>query len=267
VDQRGTPRPQGGACDIGAFERTPFEFDFDSDVVGPGGYVTTDYEEDGATIADPVETTVTHPGGGTISIQEGPGTAAGFGFIGQRVHIDVAPPATAANPLIIEFLIDSLLVVAGPSAATIVVTKDGVVVPPCGGSPGTASPDPCVADRQTLANDDLKITVLTSTASDWDFGTPSTNAVTGTSAPIALSVSPNPIQRTARVRFSLPAAQQVDLSLYDVAGRKRVALVSDARGPGEHSATLDVRGLGAGVYFIRLQTAGATWSKPVVLMK
>lgn len=267
VDQRGTPRPQGGTCDIGAFERTPFVFDFDTDVVGAGGSVSTDYEEDGANPADPIETTVTHPDGGAISIEEGPGAAVGIGFLGQRVHIDVSPSATPANPLMIEFLIDSSLVIAGQSAATIVVMKDGVVVPPCTGAPGTASPDACVANRQTVAGHDVKITVLSSTASLWDFKVGTLEAVESTTPRVALSVSPNPIRNSALVRFSLEAAQRVDLSLYDVAGRKLADLISGMRGPGEQSATLDARGLGAGVYFLRLRTMGATWSKPVVLMK
>lgn len=166
TDQRGVLRPQNFVCDMGAVELTPFEFEGADGFVGPGGSLTTDTEGDGATPSDPVETTVTHPDGGNISIREGPGVAAEFGFIGQRVVLDVDPDATPANPLVSVFLIDASVIPPGQSAATIQITKNGIVVPPCTG-PG-AAPDPCVSSRQTVG-DDAELTVLTSDASDWDF--------------------------------------------------------------------------------------------------
>ncbi len=59
-------------------------------LVGPGGTVTTDTESggNGATASDPVETTVTTPTGGNISILEGDimmGAVPAFSFFGQEV--------------------------------------------------------------------------------------------------------------------------------------------------------------------------------------
>jgi hypothetical protein len=166
TDQRGVTRPKGAGCDIGAFERSPLEFEETSGIVGAGGTLTTDGEADGATADDPVETAVTHPDGGAISIREGPDAAAEFGFIGQRVELDVNPDATAANPLVITFLIDASVIPAGQNQDTIQVFKDGVAVTACTGA--GATPDPCVASRLAVGTD-AQIVVRTSSASDWDF--------------------------------------------------------------------------------------------------
>jgi hypothetical protein len=66
--------------------------------VSAGGTVTTDTESDGATAEDPVETSVTSPSAGTISILEEEAATpppAAFQVVGQQVQI-TAPPATAA---------------------------------------------------------------------------------------------------------------------------------------------------------------------------
>ena len=132
------------------------------------GFATTDGEGDGATATDPIETSVTAPGGGAISIGEttpsGP-PPAGFAFLGQEVLIS-APTATPASPLVLTFRLDSSIIPAGESAATLSVFKDGVLVGNCPGST-TAAPDPCVSGRATVAGDAV-LTVLSSSASAWN---------------------------------------------------------------------------------------------------
>jgi hypothetical protein len=157
-----------------ATETTEVVFERASGTVSGGGSLSTDSEGDGATASDPVETTVQHPDGGDIAIHEG--SAGGITFLGQRVRITVTPSASAANPLRLTFLIDSSVIPAGESAATIKVHKNGVEVPACTGLP-QALPDPCVSARQALADGDASITVLTSSASDWDFAPGNPTAV------------------------------------------------------------------------------------------
>jgi hypothetical protein len=133
-----------------------------------GGTVTTDREGDGATPASPVETTVTTPVAGTVTILQ---TQASFGstaftFLGQQVTI-VAPVATAALPLRLAFRLEGTL---GVNAATLQVFRNGVQVPACTGA--GATPDPCVTSRTTLPDGDVELVVLTSAASKWTFGTP-----------------------------------------------------------------------------------------------
>jgi len=131
--------------------------------------VSTDSEGDGATAADPVETTVLTPVPGTISISEGPAgpSTSGFMVLGQQVQI-TAPTATAADPLIITFVIDQSLLPPGVTASSIEVRRNGVVVPDC--IAAGATPDPCVQSKMFLASGDLEIVVRTSQASLWDFG-------------------------------------------------------------------------------------------------
>ena len=139
---------------------------------GAGETVTTDAEADGATRLEPVETSVTTPHAGTVSIEVTSTTATsptGFQFLAQQVNI-TAPPTTPNMPLVIAFTLDSSLVPAGADENTIHLFKGGVQVPPCTGAPGAASPDPCVSNRDLLPDGDIEITVLTSTASSWNLG-------------------------------------------------------------------------------------------------
>jgi hypothetical protein len=134
-----------------------------------GGTLSTDREGDGATPASPVETAVTTPVAGTVSIGQTyrsvPPTA--FSFYGQVVEIS-APTATAAHPLRIDFRLDASL---GAKAATVAVFRNAAEVPTCTGAAG-AVPDPCVSSRATLAGGDVELVVLTSRASTWTFGAP-----------------------------------------------------------------------------------------------
>ena len=256
VDQRGVTRPQGTSGDIGSFERTAVPFVIVSSTVGAGGTVTTDTTGSGATPANPVQTSVTAPAGGTLTIEQGPG-AAGFGFIGQQVHITAVPDATAANPFTIVFVIDASVIPAGQSAATIVVKKNGVVVPPCTGAPGVAGPDPCVSSRQALSGGDARITVLSSSASTWDFAAGGTAGVTTAPVRLELAVVPNPVRNGATLRFALPVSALVNLSLFDVSGRKVATLVSAFRPAGRYAiAWHDAKSVPPGLYFARLR-AGA----------
>ena len=134
--------------------------------------VTTDTESDGATAWDPVETSVTTPNAGTVSIEETGITAtppAGFQLLAQQVNI-TAPTATSANPLVIALRTDSSQVPLGENQNSTQIFRDGVQVPACTGASGVASPDPCVSDRALLPDADIEITVLTSTASAWNLG-------------------------------------------------------------------------------------------------
>ncbi len=136
-----------------------------------GGSVTTGAAP---TADDPVETTVTIPTSGTVSIVEVPTSTAtpdGYELAGQQVSI-TAPPSTAADPLTLTFRLDeSVLSSVGASAANVQVFRDGTVVPACT-APTTrvATPDPCVFARTPLAGGAAEVSVYTSAASEWNFG-------------------------------------------------------------------------------------------------
>lgn len=141
-----------------------------SDVLSPGESLTTDTEGDGATPTDPVETTVTTPIGGPVEIHEGPVTTptpSGFIFFGVQIDI-TAPSGSITSPLTLEFAIDETLLPAGVDETNLEVFRNGVLVPACV-APPSAIPNPCVASRARVG-DDVVITVLTTSASAWNFG-------------------------------------------------------------------------------------------------
>lgn len=129
-----------------------------------GGSLSMDSENDGAQANDPVETTVTTPIGGTVSISETTETtpATGISFLGQQVIIS-APLQTAASPLVVKLRIDTSIIPPGETRNTIQVYKNGVLIPACSGIAGQASPDPCISARDNAPGGDVDITILTST--------------------------------------------------------------------------------------------------------
>jgi len=143
----------------------------ESDTVGVGGSVTTDTEGDGATVSDPFEATVTSPVAGNVSIAQveltNPVSSNDFQVFDQQYDI-TAPAATASDPLIFEFTIDSGSLL-GQTDQTVVVFRNGELVEECT-DVNYAIPDPCVSERATLGDGDVVITVRSTQASIWILG-------------------------------------------------------------------------------------------------
>ena len=189
-----------------------------SDVVAAGSFRTTDTEGDGATAADPIETTVTSPNAGILTIAEMAASfppPAGFQLLGWQVVI-TAPPASPAAPLRIVFELDASILPPGvfQPQNVIQVFRNGTQVPACslGAPPGTAAPDPCVASR-TLVAGDVRLEILTSTASTWNFGVPEGEAPTVPGVP-ALSAGPNPNRGLFSLSWTPSTDMQGDPILY-----------------------------------------------------
>ncbi len=84
--------------------------------------------------------------------------------------------------------------------------------------------------------------------------------VGGGAGKLAFSVSPNPA-RNAKFSFTLPQAMDVEIGIYDVAGREIATVVSGHLAAGSYSrdwAGTDGEGhaVGAGVYFARMKAGG-----------
>ncbi|HXQ24747.1 MAG TPA: hypothetical protein VN812_23925, partial [Candidatus Acidoferrales bacterium] len=142
-----------------------------SESAGPGEMVMTGTT---TTATQPVQSAVTVPNGGMVSITQGvPSTTppTGFSVVGEQVMI-TAPTATAGNPLILTFVIDASQI-PSTGVGSIQVYKNGNPVQACTNNAQlVAAPDPCVSSQKTLANGDGEITVLTSEASLWTFAVP-----------------------------------------------------------------------------------------------
>jgi CSLREA domain-containing protein len=201
TDQRGASRP-GGRCDIGAYQGgcgngflDPGEqCDYGADepsgcernctivpqsvnnpTVPPGGtVVTTGFLPPfgtGATPSNPLFVGVTTPTGGAVTITQNavsPSAPGGYQALGAVVTIDAPPATSAAHPLTLVFEFLGAILPPSQTASTLDIFKNGVAVPACSPPDSTASPDPCVAQRQTQSNGNVRLTILTTTASDWN---------------------------------------------------------------------------------------------------
>jgi hypothetical protein len=88
-----------------------------------------------------------------------------------------------------------------------------------------------------------------------------------------MAVSPNPFNASTRIMSYVPRAGDLDISIYDLSGRKVSVVASGDVSTGRHSFTwkatgFDGRELPSGVYFARLSMdKGAPISRKLVLLK
>ena len=82
---------------------------------------------------------------------------------------------------------------------------------------------------------------------------------------------PNPLRGSAELRFALPQPGPVDLSVYDVAGRRVSRVVTGTQPAGRYDLRWEARDsrgrrLAAGVYFLRLVTPNESRVRKVVVL-
>lgn len=186
---------------------------------------TDDGENDGATAADQVETSVTITAitGGKVSIDEKPMNQPdppGYHFFGQQVNISAAGAQNASDPLVIAFTLDASIIPSGENQNTLQIFRNGSAVPNCSGPSGVASPDPCVSKRNLLvgpAAGDILLTVLATDASTWNFADP-TGTPGGVRGDVNCNGHVNPIdaqfilQLDAGMIHSVPCPQNADVN-------------------------------------------------------
>lgn len=71
---------------------------------------------------------------------------------------------------------------------------------------------------------------------------------------ISISNYPNPFNPTTRISYTLPIANNVKLSIYNVRGELVKTLINSRQMAGEHSVVFDGAALNSGVYFYKLET-------------
>jgi hypothetical protein len=72
---------------------------------------------------------------------------------------------------------------------------------------------------------------------------------------------PNPFNPSTEIRFDLPYAGDVSLSVYDVLGQKVASLAAGHYPAGHHSVTWNASRNASGMYFYRLQVGDAAAGK------
>lgn len=78
---------------------------------------------------------------------------------------------------------------------------------------------------------------------------------------------PNPFNPSTSIRFSLPRAGEVSLSIYDLLGEKVTVLVSGYQNAGTHTVQWNATGRPSGVYFYRLNTGEFVETKKLILVR
>lgn len=78
---------------------------------------------------------------------------------------------------------------------------------------------------------------------------------------------PNPFNPTTSIQFNLPLTQNVNLSVFDILGRRVATLVNGQLPAGKHNVTFEASGLPSGMYLYRLSTPNGSISQKMILMK
>lgn len=84
--------------------------------------------------------------------------------------------------------------------------------------------------------------------------------------------APNPFNPVTTIRYTLPHSGAVLLNVYDATGRRVADITSGSQSAGPHEETWDGRDtlgmpVSSGVYFVRLESAGETRVRKIVLLK
>ena len=88
-------------------------------------------------------------------------------------------------------------------------------------------------------------------------------------APAAYDLSsyPNPFNPVATIAYDVPVDGHIKLVVYDAQGRMVKVLVDGQQAAGRYNASFDGSGLASGVYVYRLEAAGKSFSKSMMLVK
>jgi hypothetical protein len=78
---------------------------------------------------------------------------------------------------------------------------------------------------------------------------------------------PNPFNPVTTIGFSLPNAQQVSLSVYNLIGQEVVSLVNKELPAGYHTINWYAGSMASGVYLSRLSSGGKTSTQKMLLLK
>jgi hypothetical protein len=88
----------------------------------------------------------------------------------------------------------------------------------------------------------------------------------GTISGVSFSAYPSPA-RVTKVNFALPKQADVDLSVYDLSGRRVATLAKGSMPAGKYSRDWNGGGAGAGVYFVRLRVGSENYNLRTITLK
>ena len=78
---------------------------------------------------------------------------------------------------------------------------------------------------------------------------------------------PNPWNPQTTIRYSLPTAETVSLTVHDAAGREVAVLANGHQHSGEHEVVFSSDGIASGVYYYTLRAGSFTQTRKLVLVR
>lgn len=78
---------------------------------------------------------------------------------------------------------------------------------------------------------------------------------------------PNPFNPSTSIKYSLPQAGNVKLSVYDGTGREIETLINKWQTAGNYTIKFNASRFSSGIYFYRLSTNGFSYTKKLILLK
>jgi hypothetical protein len=78
---------------------------------------------------------------------------------------------------------------------------------------------------------------------------------------------PNPFNTSTKIRYQVPAVENVSLTVYDILGKEISTLVNEKKPAGSYEVEFGTQGLQGGIYFCKLQAGKYTEIKKMTLLK
>jgi hypothetical protein len=78
---------------------------------------------------------------------------------------------------------------------------------------------------------------------------------------------PNPFNPSTNIKFDVPQASHIKISVYDIQGKETAILVNETLNPGSYNIDFDASGLPSGVYIYKLTAVNYTDTKKMILIK
>jgi unsaturated chondroitin disaccharide hydrolase len=78
---------------------------------------------------------------------------------------------------------------------------------------------------------------------------------------------PNPFNNTTRIMYSVNELSNVEISIFDITGRRIKTIINEQHLPGTHNITFHPSGLSTGTYFYSLTAGGEKQFRKMVLIK
>ena len=121
---------------------------------------------------------------------------------------------------------------------------------------------------EASASPDLVLDGITITASWESLPTSVESAATSRPGKLRLSQNyPNPFNPGTLIRYELPKSSFVDLSVFDVLGRRVAVLASGLQAAGNYTVKWDANSFSAGLYYYRLNAGAQSLTKRMLLIK